>query len=97
MEHLERAIRLPKASPRPTCKPLKTIAEHHFTSKTASPLEGCEADCNLAPPTMEMKVHLLGRALPAMLHRLGKSLRWQGVQYVVLGEPGAPRLGDPVT
>src|SRR3984893_19413977 len=97
MEHWESAIRLPKASQWPTCKPLKTIAENHFTSKRASPLEGCAADCNLAPPTKKMKVHLPGRALPAMLHRLGKFLQRQGIQYVVFGEPGASRLGDSVT
>ena len=57
MEHWEGAIRLPKVNPRPTCKLLKTIAELHFTSKRAGPPEGCEADCNLAPLTMEMKVH----------------------------------------
>ena len=49
MEPWEGAIRLPKASRWPTCKPLETIAKHHFTSKRPSPLEGCEADCNLAP------------------------------------------------
>jgi hypothetical protein len=86
-----------ESSQRPTCKSLKTIAENHFTSKRASPLEGCAADCNLAPPTKEMKVHLPGRALPAMLHRLGKFLQRQGIQYVVFGEPGASRLGDSVT
>jgi len=57
IEHWEEAIRLPKASRPLTCKPLKTIAEHHFTSKRASSLGGCETDCNLAPPTMGMKVH----------------------------------------
>src|SRR6202158_4770349 len=57
IDNWEGAIRLPKASLRFTCKPLKTMAEHHFTSKCASTLEGCEADCNLAPPTMGMKVH----------------------------------------
>src|ERR1700681_2107766 len=97
MEHWEGAIRLPKATRRSSRKLLKTMVEHHFTSKRASPLEGCAADCNLAPPTKEMKVHLLGRALPAMLHRLGKFLRRQGVQDIVFGEPGATRLGDSVT
>src|ERR1700694_105294 len=89
MEHWEGAIRLPKGSQQPTCKSLKTIAENHFTSKRASPLEGCAADCNLAPPTKEMKVHLPGRALPAMLHRLGKFLQRQGIHYFGFGEPGA--------
>src|SRR5260370_34453038 len=97
MEHWEGAIRLPKASQRPTCKSLKTIAENHFTSKRASPLEGCAADCNLAPPTKEMKVHLPGRVLPAMLHRLGKFLQRQGIQYIAFGQPVAPPLGVPVT
>jgi hypothetical protein len=49
MEQGEGAIRLPKASRWPTCKPLKTIAKHDFTSKRPLPLEGCEADCILAP------------------------------------------------
>jgi hypothetical protein len=97
MEHWEGAIRLPKASQRHTCKSLKTMAENHFTSKRARPLEGCAADCNLEPPTKEMKEYLPGRALPAMLHRLGKLLQRQGIQHVVFAEPGAPRLGDSVT
>jgi hypothetical protein len=49
MKHREGAIHLPKASPRPTSKPLKTIAENHFTSRHPSPLEGYETDCSLTP------------------------------------------------
>jgi hypothetical protein len=38
----EGAIGLPKASFRPTRKPLKTIAQAYFTAKLGNPLDGCE-------------------------------------------------------